>query len=71
MEQRELSKKEQALINGGSANFITSTAVNIGTDSLVSLTYSYKSGDKEGTYTLEAGKDIDINLGANLNNDAQ
>ncbi len=68
MKQKELSKEEKTQVNGGSANFSTSSAVAIGTDSLLSLNYTWKSGDRETTYTLEAGKDIDFNLNADLAN---
>lgn len=67
MKMQELNKKEQQLINGGNT-FSTQSSVSISNDTLLSLTYQWKYGDKEGKHTLEIGKGIDFSLSGYLGN---
>jgi uncharacterized protein involved in tellurium resistance len=67
MKQKELTKEEKELINGGSQSFSSGTEINIGADSLLSLNNNWESGDKKSSHALDVGKGIDINLGGNIN----
>jgi hypothetical protein len=69
MKQKELTKEEKELINGGSQSFSSGTEANIGADSLLSINQEWKSGDKQSTHNLEVGRGINIDLGGNVNRD--
>ncbi|MDQ7947965.1 MAG: hypothetical protein REI78_15365 [Pedobacter sp.] len=67
MKQKELTKEEKELVNGGGQSMSSATEISLGTDSLLSIGSSWESGDKKSTHNLEVGKGIDIDLGGNLN----
>lgn len=65
MKTTELTKTEKQEINGGNTSNSTAIGLNLATDSLLSLNWSWKSGDRQGSHSLELAKGVNIGVGGN------
>lgn len=69
MKLQELTARELQQVSGGaSSNYSgkSSFTVSGNTDTLLPMNFTWQQGDQYRSYTIEAGRDVHLDLGTNL-----